>query len=78
MGSPFAGAKQAEVFEEDCGMAKTETQTVNGQCPDHGNVESTRELPTIRFPVVYFTILRTIAKRRPFTCPQCGSPVKAT
>ena len=28
----------------------TETQTTHGDCPTHGTVEATREIPRITFP----------------------------
>lgn len=55
-------------------MAK-ETETRTGRCPEHGDVEATREIPKMGFPFVYFAITRAIARRRPFTCPDCGKPV---
>lgn len=56
-------------------MAKTETETRSGRCRTHGQVEATRELPAIRFPFVYWGIVRARAKRKPFLCPTCGEPV---
>jgi hypothetical protein len=53
----------------------SETETQTGRCETHGTVEATREIPTMGFPFVYFAIARAIAKRRPFRCPTCGSPV---
>lgn len=55
-------------------MAK-ETETRAGRCPEHGDVEATREIPGIGFPFVYFAIARAVARRRPFKCPDCGKPV---
>jgi hypothetical protein len=55
-------------------MAK-ETETQTAQCPAHGEVAATREIPTMGFPFVYFAIARAFARRRPFRCPQCGEPV---
>ena len=53
-----------------------ETQTRTGDCPTHGEVEATRELPRVTFPPVINSIRRSMAKRRPFRCPACGSPVE--
>jgi hypothetical protein len=53
----------------------TETQTQTGKCSEHGNVEATREIPEMGFPFVYFAVVRALAKRKPFTCPECGGPV---
>jgi hypothetical protein len=53
-----------------------EPQTRPGSCPDHGTVEATREIPQLKFPFFVYAVLRAIAKRRPFRCPQCGAPVQ--
>jgi predicted RNA-binding Zn-ribbon protein involved in translation (DUF1610 family) len=55
-------------------MAK-ETETQTGRCPEHGEVQATREVPENGFPFVYFAIARAVAKRKPFRCPDCGQPV---
>lgn len=55
----------------------SEIQTQAGQCPTHGTVEATREMPGMGFPFIYFAIARALAKRKPFTCPECGAPVTA-
>jgi hypothetical protein len=55
----------------------TEIQTAIGDCPTHGEVEATRELPRITFPPIINSIRRTIAKRRrPYRCPTCGASVR--
>jgi hypothetical protein len=54
-----------------------EVQTQPGRCPDHGPVEATREIPGMGFPFIVFAIWRAVARRRPFTCPQCGAAVSA-
>lgn len=54
----------------------TETETVYGDCPTHGTVAATRELPKVTFPPVYTAVKRALAKRRPFVCPECGAPVE--
>jgi len=56
-------------------MAK-ETQTRTGDCPTHGEVEATRELPRVTFPPIVTSMLRAMAKRRPFRCPTCGATVQ--
>ena len=58
-------------------MAK-ETETQAGQCPSHGNVQGTREIPEMGFPFVYFAIARSLAKRRPFKCPECGAALQSS
>jgi hypothetical protein len=55
----------------------TETQTKTGNCPTHGSVEATRELPRPSFPFVLYAVRRLIASRRPYRCPTCGTPVTA-
>lgn len=57
-------------------MAK-ETETQAGRCPSHGNVQGTREIPELGFPFVYFAIARSLAKRRPFKCPECGEALQS-
>jgi hypothetical protein len=54
----------------------TETQIRTGQCPTHGTVEATREIPPLHFPYMVFAVRRAVAKRRPFRCPSCGSTVE--
>ena len=54
----------------------TETQTRTGNCPTHGAVEATREVPRPHFPFFVYAIRRLMAARRPYNCPSCGSPVK--
>ena len=56
-------------------MAATETETTRGRCSTHGDVEATREMPPMRFPFVYYGVLRVMARRRPFRCPECGAEV---
>lgn len=53
----------------------TETQTTIGNCPTHGEVEATRELPRVTFPPMITAIRRAIAKRGPYRCPTCGTAV---
>jgi hypothetical protein len=54
----------------------TEVQTRTGRCATHGSVQATRELPKVGFPPLFTTIMRAIAQRRPFTCPECGAAVE--
>ncbi|HEY2332589.1 MAG TPA: hypothetical protein VGH94_11775 [Acidimicrobiales bacterium] len=54
----------------------TETQTTLGDCPKHGEVAATRELPRVTFPPLITAIRRSAAKRRlPYRCPTCGAAV---
>ena len=55
-------------------MAK-ETQTALGDCPTHGEVEATRDIPRVTFPPIITAIRRSLAKRRPYRCPECGAAV---
>ena len=57
-------------------MAK-EVRTRTGQCATHGTVQATREIPKMGFPYIVYAIWRSIARRRPFACPQCGAAVDA-
>jgi hypothetical protein len=50
----------------------TEVETRTGQCATHGTVEATREMPRMGFPFIFFGVLRAMARRRPFRCPDCG------
>jgi hypothetical protein len=52
-----------------------ETQTTIGDCPTHGEVEASRELPRVAFPPLVTAVRRAIAKRRPYRCPTCGAAV---
>ena len=52
------------------------TETALGDCPTHGEVEGTREIPGVTFPPIFTAVRRAIARRRrPFVCPQCGEPI---
>ncbi len=53
----------------------TEVQTRTGQCPTHGTVEATRNVPTAHFPFLVYAVRRVIATRGPFRCPTCGASV---
>ncbi len=55
-------------------MASTiETQT--GTCATHGTVNAQRPLPSLTFPFIVTAGMRFVARRKPFRCPECGSPV---
>ena len=53
----------------------TETETTTGDCPTHGTVEATRQIPRVTFPPIITAVLRALAKRRPYRCPTCGAEV---
>ena len=55
---------------------KTEVERKTGECPTHGRVEGTRQLPRMQFPYIYFWIRRHGARRQPFLCPTCSAPLK--
>jgi predicted RNA-binding Zn-ribbon protein involved in translation (DUF1610 family) len=54
----------------------TEEQTAEGLCPNHGEVEATRDIPKMQFPFVVYAILRARARRKPYRCPTCGEAVE--
>jgi hypothetical protein len=53
----------------------TETQTTTADCPTHGTVEATREIPRVTFPPIITAVRRALAKGRPYRCPTCGAEV---
>jgi hypothetical protein len=53
-----------------------ETQTTLGDCPTHGEVQASRQLPPVSFPPLITAARRAIAKRRPYRCPTCGAAVR--
>ena len=53
----------------------TETQTATGDCPTHGEVQATRDMPHMAFPPLITAVRRAVARRRPYRCPTCGAPV---
>ena len=51
-------------------------QTALGDCPTHGEVEATRQIPRVTFPPIITAVRRALAKRRrPYLCPTCGAAV---
>jgi hypothetical protein len=52
-------------------------ETRAGTCPNHGTVQATRTVPRPSFPFVVYAVRRLLAARKPFRCPDCGSPVTA-
>ena len=52
-----------------------EVQTRQGTCPTHGSVQGTRQIPRITFPWLITAVVRAVAMRRPYLCPQCGEHV---
>jgi len=52
-----------------------QVETRAGTCARHGEVAGVREIPDVGFPFVYYAIVRAIARRRPFRCPDCDQPL---
>jgi hypothetical protein len=57
---------------------KTEVEKRSGDCPTHGRVEGTRQIPRMQFPYIYYWYRRSNAKKQPFHCPTCDAPLKGT
>jgi hypothetical protein len=53
----------------------TTTETRIGTCTTHGTVQAERQMPKLGFPFLVTGPKRYLAKRKPFRCPDCGSPV---
>ena len=56
-------------------MIETEIRTLQGTCPEHGQVRSVREVPKIKFPFLITGPARAVAALRPYRCPECGAKV---
>jgi len=56
-------------------MATTTTETQIGTCATHGSVQAERQLPKLTFPFLITAPMRYFARRKPYRCPDCGSPV---
>ena len=54
----------------------TEVETKKGRCSSHGEVEGTRDVPTVSFPWIVNSVRRSLSRRRPFLCPNCGEPLE--
>ncbi|HEX5247532.1 MAG TPA: hypothetical protein VFW41_10430 [Gaiellaceae bacterium] len=52
-----------------------QVETRAGTCPVHGTVQATRTMPRPGFPFVVYAVRRLLAARRPYRCPDCGTPV---
>jgi len=53
----------------------SEIQTMIARCPVHGEVQATREIPGMGFPMIVYAIRRSRARRQPYECPTCGTAV---
>jgi hypothetical protein len=53
----------------------SEVQTKAGQCPAHGTVQATKEVPRPSFPFLFYGVRRLLATRQPYRCPTCGEAV---
>jgi hypothetical protein len=51
----------------------TKTEKRYAQCPTHGQVAATREMPGPAFPFFLYAIRRYRAGKQPFRCPECGA-----
>ena len=56
-------------------MSSTTIETRTGTCPTHGTVQAERRVPKLGFPFFVTATMRYFARRKPFRCPDCGSPV---
>ena len=54
----------------------TETETQEAECPTHGTVQATREIPANSFPLVVSVVRRSMARKKPFSCPTCGTAIR--
>lgn len=52
-----------------------QTETKTGTCAEHGTVQGERRMPRPGFPFFVYAIRRLLAARRPYRCPDCGSPI---
>jgi hypothetical protein len=50
-------------------------ETRTGTCPTHGTVPGERRMPRPGFPFIVYAIRRMLAAKRPYRCPDCGTPV---
>jgi hypothetical protein len=55
----------------------TETETQTGRCATHGTVQATRDIPKMEFPFIYYALVRSRARHKPFLCPECGTAVQS-
>ena len=53
----------------------TSIETRTGNCATHGTVQAERRLPQLAFPFIITASMRYFAQRKPFRCPECGSPI---
>jgi hypothetical protein len=53
----------------------TTTDKRTGTCARDGTVQAERQLPKLTFPFLITAPMRYFAERKPFRCPECGSPV---
>lgn len=51
-------------------------QSQYGQCPQHGQVKATRQMPSLSFPFMLTAVRWFRARKQPYLCPQCGQPVQ--
>jgi hypothetical protein len=59
-------------------MPKTKVETAAGRCSEHGMAQGVREIPRPHFPFIVYLFERLLARRAPFTCPECGEKLTPT
>ena len=55
--------------------SRPKLQTAAGRCAEHGHVTGVRELPKPAFPFVVYLVRLALARRAPYTCPECGGAI---
>jgi hypothetical protein len=53
----------------------TQTKTKAGQCPTHGSVQATKEVPAFKPPGLFWAVQRVGSAFQGYRCPQCGAKV---
>lgn len=53
----------------------TKEKTKAGNCPTHGAVEGTKEVPKFTMPGLFWGVRMLGTPFKPYRCPQCGSKV---
>src|SRR5262245_15891139 len=53
----------------------TQVKTRQGDCPTHGTVEGTKEVPAFSPPGLFYIVKSLGNPLKPFRCPQCGARV---
>jgi hypothetical protein len=53
-------------------------RTIPGECPTHGKVEGTKDVPSFSWPAIVFLFQRGWSALQPYRCPECGRKVTKT